>query len=146
MDYHAKSWHEALEYHNIKANLADVRMQIGKAGDQLLPVFASEEQIKKYGEDIKARKARLFQDNYLNLVKPFPGVRELFELIKKRNILIALASSAQTDELELYKNIANVHDLVDCQTSSNSKDVKRSKPYPGWIKELFFVFIMYVRF
>jgi hypothetical protein len=24
--------------------------------------------------------------------------------------------------------------------------VKRSKPYPGWIKELFFVFIMYVRF
>jgi beta-phosphoglucomutase-like phosphatase (HAD superfamily) len=146
VDYHAKSWHEALEYHNIKANLADVRMQIGKAGDQLLPVFASEEQIKKYGEDIKARKARLFQDNYLNLVKPFPGVRELFELIKKRNILIALASSAQTDELELYKNIANVHDLVDCQTSSNSKDVKRSKPYPGWIKELFFVFIMYVRF
>ncbi len=146
MDYHAKSWHEALEYHNIKANLADVRMQIGKAADQLLPVFASEEQIKKYGEDIKARKARLFQDNYLNLVKPFPGVRELFELIKKRNILIALASSAQTDELELYKNIANVHDLVDCQTSSNSKDVKRSKPYPGWIKELFFVFIMYVRF
>jgi beta-phosphoglucomutase-like phosphatase (HAD superfamily) len=146
VDYHAKSWHEALEYHNIKANLADVRMQIGKAADQLLPVFASEEQIKKYGEDIKARKARLFQDNYLNLVKPFPGVRELFELIKKRNILIALASSAQTDELELYKNIANVHDLVDCQTSSNSKDVKRSKPYPGWIKELFFVFIMYVRF
>ena len=108
-------------------------MQIGKAADQLLPVFATEEQIKKYGEDIKARKARDFQDNYLDKVKPFPGVRELFELIKKRNIPIALASSAQSDELELYKNIANVSDLVDCQTSSNSKDVKRSKPYPGTI-------------
>lgn len=108
-------------------------MQIGKAADQLLPVFATEEQIKKYGEEIKARKARDFQDNYLDKVKPFPGVRELFELIKKRNIPIALASSAQSDELELYKNIANVSDLVDCQTSSNSKDVKRSKPYPGTI-------------
>jgi beta-phosphoglucomutase-like phosphatase (HAD superfamily) len=134
VDYHAKSWHNALEHHNIKANYADVRMQIGKAADQLLPVFATEEQIKKYGEDIKARKAQLFKDNYLEKVKPFPGVRQLFELLKKRNIPIALASSAQTDELELYKDIANVSDLVDCQTSSNSKDVKRSKPYPGMIK------------
>ncbi|CAF0720953.1 unnamed protein product [Rotaria sp. Silwood1] len=130
VDYHAKTWHDALEYYNIKSNLSDVRMQIGKAADQLLPVFATDEQIKKYSEDIKARKAKLFKDNYLHKVKPFPGVRQLFELIKQRNIPIALASSAASDELELYKNIANVSDLIDCQTSSNSKDVKRSKPYP----------------
>ena len=138
VDYHAKSWHQALEYYNIKATVADVRMQIGKAADQLLPVFATEEQIKKYGEEIKARKARDFQDNYLDKVKAFPGVRELFELIKQRGIPIALASSAQSDELELYKDIANVSDLVDCQTSSNSKDVKRSKPYPGKIRRIVF--------
>ncbi len=131
VDYHAKTWHSALEYYDVKANLSDVRMQIGKAGDQLLPVFATDEQIKKYGEDIKARKSKLFHENYFQKIKPFPGVRQLFELIKKRNIPIALASSAQSDELELYKQIANVSDLVDCQTSSNSKDVKRSKPYPG---------------
>lgn len=108
-------------------------MQIGKAADQLLPVFATQEQIAKYGEEIKARKAKIFEEKYLNQVKPFPGVRQLFELIKQRNIPIALASSAQTEELELYKDIAKVSDLIDCQTSSNSKDVKRSKPYPGLI-------------
>ncbi|CAF4624180.1 unnamed protein product [Rotaria socialis] len=131
VDFHAKAWHDALEYYNIKSNLSDVRMQIGKAADQLLPVFATEEQIKKYGKEISEKKAKLFKDDYLHQIKPFPGVRQLFELIKRRNILIALASSAQTDELELYKHIANVADLIDCQTSSNSKDVKRSKPYPG---------------
>jgi len=146
VDYHAKSWHDALDYYGIKSNLPDVRMQIGKAGDQLLPVFATDEQIKKYGEDIKARKAKIFQENYLEKIQPFPGVRQLFELIKKRNIPIALASSAQTDELELYKSIVNVSDLVDCQTTSDSKDVKRSKPYPGIIKELFFVLIIYCEF
>jgi beta-phosphoglucomutase-like phosphatase (HAD superfamily) len=119
-------------------------MQIGKAGDQLLPVFASNEQIKKHGEDIKARKTKLFHENYLHQIKPFPGVRQLFELIKQRNISIALASSAQSDELELYKNIANVSDLVDCQTSSNSKDVKRSKPYPGMNKTRFFFLMHFV--
>ena len=131
VDYHAITWHNALEYYGVKANLSDVRMQIGKAGDQLLPVFATNEQIKKYGEEIKARKTKLFHENYFHQVKPFPGVRQLFELIKQRNIPIALASSAVSDELEVYKKIANVGDLVDCQTSSNSKDVKRSKPYPG---------------
>jgi len=131
VDFHAKAWHDALEYHNIPAKYDVVRMQIGKAADQLLPVFATQEQITKYGEGIKARKAKIFEEKYLNQVKPFPGVRQLFELIKQRNIPIALASSAQMDELELYKDIAKVSDLVDCQTSSTSKDVKRSKPYPG---------------
>lgn len=106
-------------------------MQIGKAADQLLPVFATEEQIKKYSKDIQAKKAQIFRDEYLSKVKPFPGVRQLFELLKQRSISIALASSAQADEVELYKHIANVSDLIDCQTSSTSKDVKRSKPFPG---------------
>ena len=131
VDYHAISWQHALEYYNIKATVPETRIQIGKAADQFLPVFATPEQIKKYGEEITKRKAKHFQDNFLEKVKPFPGVRELFEMIKKRGVPIALASSAKSDELELYKDIANVKDLVDCQTTSNSKDVKRSKPYPG---------------
>jgi len=130
VDYHAVTWHQALTHYNVKANLSDVRMQIGKAGDQLLPVFATDEQIKKYGEQIKAKKDQLFHEQYIHKIKPFPGVRQLFELIKKRNIAIALASSAKSEELDLYKQIANVSDLIDCQTSSTSKDVKRSKPFP----------------
>ena len=137
VDYHAKTWHEALEYYQIPAKLADVRMQIGKAGDQLLPVFATPEQIQKCGELIKAKKNKLFHENYLHKIQPFPGVRQLFESIKNRNIPIALASSAQSDELDIYKKIANVSDLIDCQTSANSKDVKRSKPFPGKLKNIF---------
>lgn len=144
VDFHAKSWHDALQYYGIKSNYADVRMQIGKAADQLLPVFATKEQITKYGKVIQDKKSQLFTDNYLDKIKPFPGVRQLFELIKQRNISIALASSAQAEELELYKEIANVSDLVDCQTSSTSKDVKRSKPYPG-LYLLIFVFLIVFR-
>jgi beta-phosphoglucomutase-like phosphatase (HAD superfamily) len=153
VDYHAQTWHQALEHHHIPAKLADVRMQIGKAGDQLLPMFATAEQIRKYGEEIKAMKSRLFHDNCLHRIRPFPGVRPLFELIKRRNIPIALASSAQADELDLYKKIANVSDLIDCQTSSTSKDVKRSKPYPGRAKhrsinvtEIMIVFSLQISF
>ena len=41
---------------------------------------------------------------------------------------IALASSAQADELKVYKQIAEIEDLVDGETSKD--DVKKSKPHP----------------
>ena len=42
--------------------------------------------------------------------------------------MVALASSAKEDELEEYKKIANVADLIDAETSSD--DAEKSKPYP----------------
>ena len=39
-----------------------------------------------------------------------------------------LASSAKADELENYKSLAGIADLIDAATSSD--DVERSKPYP----------------
>jgi beta-phosphoglucomutase-like phosphatase (HAD superfamily) len=39
-----------------------------------------------------------------------------------------LASSAKADEVEHYKSLAGIADLIDAATSSD--DVERSKPYP----------------
>ena len=61
-------------------------------------------------------------------MKPFPGVRELFERIKADGLRIALASSAKKEELERYKEIAGIADLVDAETSSD--DAEKSKPHP----------------
>jgi phosphoglycolate phosphatase-like HAD superfamily hydrolase len=52
----------------------------------------------------------------------------LFERIKADGKRIALASSAKGDELEKYKKIANIADLVDAETSSD--DAEQSKPHP----------------
>ena len=58
----------------------------------------------------------------------FPGVRQLFERIRQDQKRIALASSAKGDELETYKTIAGIDDLIEAETSSD--DAERSKPYP----------------
>lgn len=42
--------------------------------------------------------------------------------------MITLVSSANTDELEAYKEIANVADLIEKQTSTD--EAEKSKPYP----------------
>jgi beta-phosphoglucomutase-like phosphatase (HAD superfamily) len=55
-------------------------------------------------------------------------VRELFERIKQDKKQIALASSAKKDELKRYKEIAQIDDLIESETSSDN--VERSKPCP----------------
>lgn len=125
---HAKAWQEALHKfgHDIPFDM--VRQQIGKGGDQLLPVFLTKDEISQYGEALEKYRGDVFKKKYLKQVKPFPCVRELFQQLRHDGKQIALASSAKGDELQTYKRIANVQDLVDEETSSD--DAERSKPHP----------------
>ena len=41
VDLHAEAWREALERFGKKVSFDEVRRQIGKGGDQLMPVFLS---------------------------------------------------------------------------------------------------------
>ena len=55
-------------------------------------------------------------------------MRELFERIKADGLLTALASSAKSDEVDKYKEMLEITELVDNATSAD--DVKKSKPSP----------------
>ncbi|MBV8807142.1 MAG: HAD family hydrolase [Acidobacteriaceae bacterium] len=128
VDLHAQAWREALQQFDHDIPFDDIRAQIGKGGDQLLPVFLRPEELKEKGKDIQEFRARLFKEKYLPEVKPFPRVRELFQLVKAHGQKTALASSAKEDELKDFKRIANIQDLVETETSS--ADAERSKPHP----------------
>lgn len=128
VDLHANAWQEAFAKFGHDIAFDDVRQQIGKGGDQLLPVFLTREEREKYGKKLEDYRGQLFKEKYMPLVKPFPKVRELFQRVKHDGKQIALASSAKSDEIETYKRIANIEDLVEEQTSS--EDAERSKPHP----------------
>lgn len=128
VDLHAAAWQEALTHFGHPVTFEAVRQQIGKGGDQLLPVFLTEEEIKEIGQDLEEYRSRLFKEQYLPKVKPFPRVRELFEAVLGHRQKVALASSARGDELKHYERIAGIEDLVQVETSS--ADAERSKPHP----------------
>lgn len=128
VDLHARAWEEAFRHFGHEIAFEDVRKQIGKGGDQLLPVFLTKEELQKEGQALSDFRAKLFKDKYLGSVKPFPGVRKLFETVKEHGQKAALASSAKPDELEVYKRIAHIEDLVEVGTSSG--DAEKSKPHP----------------
>ena len=128
VDLHAQAWQEAFRHFGHEIPFDKIRSQIGKGGDQLLPVFLSPAELKEKGKTIEEYRGRLFKEKYLPGVKPFPGVRELFLKIKANGQQVALASSAKGDELKDFERIAHIEDLVEVETSS--ADAKRSKPHP----------------
>lgn len=128
VDLHARAWQETLQEYGKKVTFRQVRDQIGKGGDQLLPVFLTLEELDKWEEEISAKRARRFREHYLPQVTAFPHVRDLFLRLREDGKKIALASSAQGDELQTYKEIAHIDDLVETETSQDDAD--KSKPHP----------------
>ncbi|UHC13741.1 HAD family hydrolase [Methylobacterium currus] len=128
VDLHAKAWAEAFAAFGITVPADEVRSQIGKGGDQLMPVFVPKERLEREGKQIEKFRSGLFTEKYLPKVKPFPGVRALFERLKAEGHVLALASSGKAEEVERYQEIAGIRDLVDVAT--NSDEAERSKPHP----------------
>lgn len=128
VDLHAAAWVEAFRHFGIETRYEDVRDQIGKGGDQLMPVFVPQEELERQGKELETYRSELFKREYLPRARPFPGVRALFERIRGAGGTVALASSCKEDEIEHYKKLADIADLVDAATTSD--DAERSKPQP----------------
>lgn len=128
VDLHAKAWQDTFADFGHRIALQSIRGQIGKGGDQLMPVFLSKEEIASKGEAIEKHRSEVFRKSYFSHVRPFPKVRELFERLLEDDWKIALASSANGDDLKTYKEICQITDLLDAETSSD--DAEKSKPHP----------------
>src|SRR3954470_3544647 len=128
VDLHAQAWKEAFEHFGKKIPFEEVRHQIGKGGDQLMPVFFSKEELAEIGSEMEKYRGELFKRDFLPRVRAFAHVRDLFLRIKQDGKRLALASSAKEEELKEYKRIARIEDLVEEETSADDAD--KSKPHP----------------
>ncbi len=128
VDLHALSWHESFAEFGHQVTFEQARSQIGKGGDQLLPVFLSDAEVEDHGKEIEQFRSKLFTSKYLPLVRPFSAVPELLRRVRDAGLKVAAASSAKKEELEAYLELAGIIGLVDVSTSS--EDAQQSKPAP----------------
>ena len=126
-EFHVLAWQEVFRHFGKEIPLERLRDQIGKGGDQYLPVFFNEAEMRKFGEEADKLHGEIFKKKYLGQVKPFPKVGELFERLRADGKKIALASSGKDDEVRHYEKLLGIERYVDCRTTSD--DVLHSKPY-----------------
>ncbi|HEY9845125.1 MAG TPA: HAD family hydrolase [Candidatus Caenarcaniphilales bacterium] len=136
VDFHAQSWQRTFQHFGHQIPYEQIRPQIGKGSDKLMPVFFPVEKLNELddgqsltlGERMRDYRRELYKREYHPQIKAFPQVRELFLRIKADGKQIALASSATKDDVVAYKQIMNVEDLVDAATTTT--EVESSKPEP----------------
>jgi HAD superfamily hydrolase (TIGR01509 family) len=128
VDLHALAWQEAFAQFGKQVTFQQVRGQIGKGGDQLMPAFLSPTEADQIGQELEAWRSRHFKTRFLPMVRPFAAAPDLLRRAREAGLRIAVASSAKQQELDAYLDIAGIRDLVDIATSSD--DAARSKPAP----------------
>jgi HAD superfamily hydrolase (TIGR01509 family) len=126
-DLHAAAWGEAFRHFGVDLPHDEIRSQIGKGGDNLIPSLLPPEFAARQ-EEIDSFRGDLFKRDYLPRVVPFPGVRALFERVAEDGRKIVLASSAGGEEVRYHLGIIGAADLVHATTSKD--DVEHSKPDP----------------
>lgn len=127
-DLHAAAWQQAFRHFGVDLPRRQIRDQIGKGGDNLIPTLLPKELAERCQQEIEDFRSTLFQRDYLPQAVPFPGVRPLFERLYADGISIVLATSAKRAELQFHQALLGCSDLVFAVTSND--DVERSKPCP----------------
>lgn len=131
-DAHARSWVETFSEAGYKVPFEVVRPLIGMGGDKLLPKTTGIRHDSKEGKKLTKRRSRLFRDNHLPHLRPFPGSRALVERIRRDGLKPIVATSAKDEELEGLLRAAQVADLM--EEKATASDARRSKPDPDIVE------------
>jgi HAD superfamily hydrolase (TIGR01509 family) len=131
-DAHAEAWVAALAENGVDVPLKKVRRLIGKGGDKLLPEAAGIAADSPKGKAISKRRGELFQEQFLPVLRPFPGVKELLARMRQEKLRLAVASSAKDDELKGLLHVCGADQYVETRTSAD--DAESSKPEPDIVE------------
>ncbi len=125
---HAESWQRSFAEIGIHVELDAIRRQIGKGGDDVISTYVSWWRREAVSAPLKAYRTFLVESEYLARVKPLPRAKEFLERLKAAGIRPALATSASAKDLEVYKKIVGMENLIDAESSADDAD--RAKPHP----------------
>ncbi len=108
-----------------------IHRHIGMGGDQLVAAVAGDEIEERLGDRLRDGHAREF-GRLRDECEPLEGAKELCEELKRRGLVVVLASSANADDLGHFLDRLGVRELVDGWTTSD--DVERTKPHPDIVE------------
>lgn len=126
-DFHVRAWQEVFRDAGHEFTAEIIHDQVGKGGDNLVPTLLpdlSEEEQETLADTHGPR----YRDRFMAQVKPFSGARDLLARAKEEGLTVALATSANREELEHYVRLLDAKDLIDVTT--DKEDVEATKPQP----------------
>ena len=103
---------------------------IGMGGDQYVAAVAGDDVERRLGDALRDAHDEEFT-NLRDECAPLEGAHELVVELKRRGLVVVLASSSGEDDLDHFLRELGVKDVVDGWTTAD--DVERTKPHPDVI-------------
>jgi HAD superfamily hydrolase (TIGR01509 family) len=126
-EQHVNAWGFAFRDEGRPQEIDDIRAQIGKGGDLLVPALLPDVS-DAASQRLADSHGRYFKSIYLDHIRPFPGATKLVERVHATGRKVALASSAKGDELRYYVDLLGIGRCLAATASID--DVAASKPEP----------------
>ncbi|HEX4679044.1 MAG TPA: HAD family hydrolase [Gaiellaceae bacterium] len=128
---HAFAWYRAFRRHDILVPMWRVHRHIGMGGDQIVKAIAGEDVERAHGDALRAASKEEFKP-LREECAPLEGAHDLVVELKRRGLVVVLASSSSQDDLDHFLDELDLRDVVDDWTTAD--DVERTKPHPDVIQ------------
>src|SRR5947207_15344976 len=92
-----RCWRETLEHFGHDVSLAELHRLAGMDGEEMLTQLLPDA-CKAERKEIMEQEGKRFREGYLAHIRAFPGVRELFEELKRRERKITLATDCKKEQ------------------------------------------------
>ena len=126
--FHAESWQRTLAHFGYPAEFETIVKQIGKGSELMLPCLVPPDKLPAIQKELSAFRKSLFHREYIDRIVPFADARRLLERIREAGLRIAVATSSEKDDLEAFKTVLKIHDLV--EEDATADDAEKPKPEP----------------
>jgi len=128
--HHAIAWFRAFMEHDIDVPVWRLHRHVGMGGDQFVAAVAGDKVERDLGDDLREAHGRRFRE-LRGETQLVPDARRLVQVLHDRGAKVVLASSSNKEDLEHFRSMLDVDDLLAGATSS--ADVEKSKPEPDLI-------------
>lgn len=113
----------------LEVNPKDFIPFVGKGENMYIGGVAEKYNFQIDIDDVKAQTYNIYSDLVEGKLKPLPGVFNFIERAKKKNLRLAVATSA--DEVKMNVNLRNIGLSADTfNVTVNGLEVERKKPFP----------------
>ena len=126
--FHAEAWQRSFAEFGYPASFEEIVKQIGKGGEYLLEKFIPSDKLPAIEKDINAFRKDLFHREYIDRIVPFSDARRLLERMRQQGLRIAVATSGDKGDMEVFKTILKIHDLIEQDTTSDDADKPKPEP------------------
>ena len=129
---HREAWKILSKENGVEMDDEFFSRTFGMRNDQILKLLFGEGISKELIERLGHRKEEIYRDLARTHLKPARGAKSLVEMLYKRGVPMAVASSGPKKNVELMLSVTGLEDMI--KEFVSAEDVSKGKPDP----EVFF--------